>query len=80
MFVHNNFSSVREAEWPPFGKSCSLGWPCVLIVFCLCVILVISRLVSRAGLVFRLPQFLFIAYNYLLLLFNLYGMFQKMIF
>ena len=26
-----------------FGNSCSLGWPCVLIVFCLFVILVISR-------------------------------------
>ena len=31
------------------GKSCPFGWPCDLIVFGLLVILVISRLVLRAG-------------------------------
>ena len=41
--VHNIFSSVSVAGWPPFGGGCSLGWRCVLLVFWLCVILVISR-------------------------------------
>ena len=31
------------------GKSCSLGWPCVLIGFCLFVILVISRFGFEGG-------------------------------
>ena len=43
MFVHNTFSSVWVAEWPPFGKELPLGWPRVLIVFDQFVILVISR-------------------------------------
>ena len=37
MFVHYTFSSVWVAEWPPFGKKLPLGWPYVLIVFCLFV-------------------------------------------
>ena len=31
------------------GKSCPLGWPCVLIIFCLFVILVISRYGIEGG-------------------------------
>ena len=31
MFVHYTFSSVWVAEWPPFGNSCPLSWPSVLI-------------------------------------------------
>ena len=43
MCVHIIFGSVWVADWPPLGNSCSLGWPYVLFVFCLFVILVISR-------------------------------------
>ena len=46
------------------GKSCSLGWPYVLFVFWLFVILVISHLVLRVGLGFWLLQFLVFAYFY----------------
>ena len=38
MFVHYTFSLVWVAEWPPLGNSCPLGWPFVIIVFCLFVI------------------------------------------
>ena len=31
------------------GKSCSLGWSCVLTLFCLCVILVSSRFGFEGG-------------------------------
>ena len=38
------FSLDWVAEWSSLsGKRCSLGWPYVLFVFCLFVILVISR-------------------------------------
>ena len=40
IFVYNTFSSVCVAEWPPFGNSCPLGWPYVLIFFCLFVIFI----------------------------------------
>ena len=40
MFVHYTFSSVWVTEWPPFGNSCPLGRPYVLIVFCLFVIFI----------------------------------------
>ena len=43
MFVHYTFSSVLGSEWPPFGNSCTLGWPFVLIVFCLFVFYLISH-------------------------------------
>ena len=43
MFVHYTFSKVSVAEWPPFGKYQVLGWPFVLIVFCLFCILFISH-------------------------------------
>ena len=43
MFVHYTFSSVWVPEWPPLGNSCPLGWPFVLIVFCLFVFLFISH-------------------------------------
>ena len=42
------------------GKSCPLGWPCVLNVLCLFVILVISRLGFEGGVWFC------IAYSFLL--------------
>ena len=42
MYVHIIFSSVWVAQWPPFGKSCSLGCPLVHFVFRLLEILVIS--------------------------------------
>ena len=48
MFVHNNFSSVWVAEWPPLGYSCLLGKQFVLIVFCQFVIFIYLR----AGFVF----------------------------
>ena len=41
-FVHYSFSLVWVAKWPPLGNSCPLGWPFVLIVFCLFVIFFIS--------------------------------------
>ena len=45
MFVHNTFISVWFAEWPPFGKELrprlAMYSQCI---FCLFVILVISRL------------------------------------
>ena len=52
MLVHYTFCSVWVAEWSPFGNSCPLGWPYVLIVFGLFVILIISNLVLRAGFAF----------------------------
>ena len=39
MFVHYTLSSVWVAEWL-LGNSCPLGWPCVLIVFCLFVVFI----------------------------------------
>ena len=47
MFVHYTFSSVWVAEWPPFGNSCPLGWPCVL--FCLFVIFIYFPFGFRSG-------------------------------
>ena len=47
MFVHNSFSSVCVVAWPPFGKD--FGWPSVFIVYCLLVILVISRFGFEGG-------------------------------
>ena len=38
MFVHYTFSSVWVAEWHPLENSYPIGWPYVLIVFCLFVI------------------------------------------
>ena len=46
MYVQIIFSSVYVVEWPPFGKSCSLGCPYVLFVFCL---FVIRSVISRFG-------------------------------
>ena len=43
------------------GKSCAFGWPCVLIAFCLYVILVISCFGFESGFGVSLRQFLFIA-------------------
>ena len=54
MFVHYTFSSVWVAEWPSFGKSCPLGWPCILILFCLFVFHLFPILVSRTGFFFFL--------------------------
>ena len=43
IFVHNTFSSLFWLLSDHLcGNSCPLGWPFVLIVFCLFVILVIS--------------------------------------
>ena len=41
--VHIKFSSVRLLSGHILGNSCSLGWPYVLVLFFLFVILVISR-------------------------------------
>ena len=49
LIVHYTFSSVWVAEWPPFGNSCPLGWPLVLIVFCIFVIIFISRFGFKIG-------------------------------
>ena len=51
MFVHYSFSLVWVAEWPPFGKDLPIWLAVFLIVFGLFVVLVISRLVLRAGFV-----------------------------
>ena len=69
MLVHIVFSSVWVASSGHFlGKSCPLPWSFVLFVFCLFVILVISRfvLVSRGGFGFWLIHFLvtFLKYNF----------------
>ena len=67
MFVHYTFSSILFAEWPPLGNSCSLGkqfvFNCILSI---CNIYLFSVLVLRAGFVFRLHQFLFIAFLFFL--------------
>ena len=44
MFVHIGLLSGHFS-----GKNCRLGWPCVLIVFCLFVILVSSRFCFEGG-------------------------------
>ena len=49
MFVHYTFSSIWVAEWPPFEKKLPLGWPYVLIVFCLFVVLFISHFGFKTG-------------------------------
>ena len=49
MFVHNTFSLVLVAEWPPSGKELPLGLPRVLIVFGQFVILVISSFGFEGG-------------------------------
>ena len=50
MFVHYTFSPVLVADWPPFlENSCALGWPFVLIVFCLFVFYLFPILVLRAS-------------------------------
>ena len=50
------------------GNSCPLGWPFLLIVFCLFVIFCyFPILVLRAGFAFWLFQFLFFAFSLLLL-------------
>ena len=55
MFVHYTFCSVLVAEWPPLGNNCALGWPFVLIVFCLFVFYLFPILVLRAS-VITMPQ------------------------
>ena len=40
MFVNYTFSSVKVAEWPPFGKKLPARLAIVLIVFCLFVIFI----------------------------------------
>ena len=40
MFVHYNFNSVLFLSGHLLGNSCLLGWPFVLIVFCLFVIFI----------------------------------------
>ena len=49
MFVHDTFSSVWVAEWPLLGNSCPLGWPFVLIVFCLFVIFIYFPFWFKSG-------------------------------
>ena len=51
----------RSLSMAIFGKELSIGWPCVLIVFCLFVILIISCFVFRSLFGFRLLQFMSIA-------------------
>ena len=46
------------------GAGCSLGWPCVLIVFWLFVILVISRFGLGTWFGLLLDQFLVFAYSF----------------
>ena len=43
IFVHYTFSSLFGLSDHLLGNSCPFGWPFVLIVFCLFVILVISH-------------------------------------
>ena len=43
MFVHNILVRFGLLSGYLLGKSCPLGWPYVLIVFCLFAIIVISR-------------------------------------
>ena len=53
MFVHYTFSSVRVAEWPPFGKKLparlAICSPCILSI---CNIYLFPALVLRAGFAF----------------------------
>ena len=49
MFVHYTLSLVWVADGPPFGKSCPLGWPYVLILFCQSVFLFISHFGFKTG-------------------------------
>ena len=48
MLVHYTFSSVWVTHHL-LGNSCPLGWPFVLIVFCLSIILVISHFGFEGG-------------------------------
>ena len=50
MLVHYTFSSAGLLSDHLLGNSCPLGWPFVLIVFCLFVILVISHFGFEGGL------------------------------
>ena len=49
LFVHYIFGSGWVSKWPPFGKEPPIFWLCVLIVFCLFVILVISHFGFKSG-------------------------------
>ena len=49
MFVHYTFSSVWLLSGHLLGNSCALGWPIVLIVFCLFVFYLFPILVLRAS-------------------------------
>ena len=53
MFVHNTFSSVLGAEWPPFGKKLPARLAiCSHCVLSICNIYLFPVLVLRAGFVF----------------------------
>ena len=49
MFVHYTLCSVWSLTGYLLGNSCPLGWPYVLIVFCLFVILFISNFGFKNG-------------------------------
>ena len=51
LYVHIIFNSVWVAEWPSFGKELHIRLTIFLFLFCLFVILVISRfsLEPRSG-------------------------------
>ena len=45
MFVHNTLSSVRVAEWPPFGKEL----PTRLAMCSHCILSICNLVISRFG-------------------------------
>ena len=49
MFVHYTFTSVWLLSGHLLGNSCALGWPFVLIAFCLFVFHLFAILVLRAS-------------------------------
>ena len=61
IFVHYTFSSLFGLLSDQLlGNSCPLGWPLVLIVFCLFVILVIGFESSIRLLIARIPVHCFL--------------------
>ena len=53
MFVHYTFSSVWDAEWPPFGKELPARLAiCSHCILSICNIYLLPALVLRAGFAF----------------------------
>ena len=61
MFAHYTFSSVLGANDHLLEKSCPLGWPFALIVFCLFIFSFISHFGFKSGVGFLLFHFLSIS-------------------